>query len=472
MTIQDFIPRLLIDGRLVDGAGRLAVIDPATGEAFADAPRADRILLDQAVAAARRVFPLWSGLTIEDRRAKLLALADALEARFQDLVALLTREQGKPLHEAGFEVGATIGILRGVAGQASLQPKVLRDGADARILALRVPLGVVGVITPWNFPLLLLATKLSAALITGNTVVAKPAPTTPLTTLLLGEIAASILPAGVLNIVVDDNDLGEALTSHPDVAKIAFTGSTATGRKVVQSAAGTLKRVTLELGGNDAALVLDDADPAVVAPAIFAAAMLNAGQVCVAAKRVYVPAALHDAVCDQLARLADQAVVDDGARPGTGIGPLQNRQQYERVKALIEDSRRFGTVIAGGEALERPGYFIRPTIVRDIPDDSRLVREEQFGPVLPVLRYDDLDEAITRINDSEYGLAGTIWTSDPARAIAIAGRIEAGTVWINKFMDMQIDVPFGGAKQSGIGAELGEEGLAEYTQTRIINAAV
>jgi acyl-CoA reductase-like NAD-dependent aldehyde dehydrogenase len=301
--------------------------------------------------------------------------------------------------------------------------------------------------------------------------VAKPAPTTPLTTLRFGELCARILPPGVVNVIVDQNDLGPALTGHPDVAKVAFTGSTATGKKVMASAAGTLKRLTLELGGNDAAIVLDDVDPKEVAPKIFAGATLNSGQVCFAIKRLYVHDSVYDAFCDELGKLARETVVGDGLEPGTQMGPIQNKAQFEKVKGYIEDGRQNGTIVAGGEVVEREGFFIRPTIVRDIADDARLVREEQFGPVLPVLRYSDIDAVIARANDTEFGLGGSVWSSDRDRAFGVAARINSGTVWVNKHLDIGLDTPFAGAKQSGIGAEMGQEGLEEFTQATIINMA-
>jgi acyl-CoA reductase-like NAD-dependent aldehyde dehydrogenase len=239
---------------------------------------------------------------------------------------------------------------------------------------------------------------------------------------------------------------------------------------VMAGAAGTLKRITLELGGNDAAVVLDDADPKEVAPKIYEAAMPIAGQACVAIKRLYVHESLYDAVCDELGRLARETVVGDGLEPGTQMGPLQNRAQFERVKGLLEDARRNGTIVAGG-LLEREGYFVQPTIVRDIPDGARLVREEQFGPILPVLRYSDIDDAIARANDTEYGLGGSVWSADRERAFAVAARIDAGTVWVNQHLAMRPDIPFAGAKQSGNGVEMGREGLEEFTQATIINMA-
>lgn len=326
-------------------------------------------------------------------------------------------------------------------------------------------------IAAWNYPLHILAMKVSPALITGNTVVAKPAPTTPLSALLFAKVAASILPPGVLNIIVDNNDLGAVLTGHPDVAKVAFTGSTATGKKVMSSAAAGLKRLTLELGGNDAAIILDDADPATIAPKIFRLAFTNAGQICLAIKRLYVPASLYDAVCEELVKVAAKAVMGDGLDEKTTLGPVQNRQQFERVKGLIEDAKASGRLIAGGTTHEGKGYFISPTLVRDIPDRARLVREEQFGPVLPILAYDDIDDAVARANNSEFGLGGSVWTSNPARGLEVAKRLEVGTVWVNNHIDVRADIPFGGAKQSGLGVELGQDGLEEFTQATVIYAS-
>lgn len=461
--------KLLIDGQAIDGAAEFDVVNPATGTAFARCPRADSAMADRAVAAAKAAFPGWSATPIDERAAKVAALADALEARAGEFAGLLTAEQGKPLDQAMFEVMGSVFTLRAFAAMRP-ETRTLRDTAGKQVIEHRTPLGVVVAITPWNFPIILLMNKLGPALVAGNTMVAKPAPTTPLTTLLFGELCREMLPAGVVNIVCDQNDLGALLTSHPDVAKVAFTGSTATGKKVMASAAAGVKRVTLELGGNDAAIVLDDVDPVQVARKVYAGAMTNAGQICVAIKRAYVPEALYDAFCDELARLAREAVVDDGANQGTQVGPIQNAMQFEKVKALLADAAQRGTVLAGGEPLDRPGYFIPPTIVRDLDEDAPLVREEQFGPVLPVLKYDDLDAVIARANDSEYGLGGTVWGRDVARATDVAMRIDAGTVWVNQHMAIDATVPFRGAKQSGLGGELGQDGLHEYTQAHIINA--
>jgi acyl-CoA reductase-like NAD-dependent aldehyde dehydrogenase len=462
--------RLLIDGKLVEGAATLDVIDPATGQVFEQCARADVAQLNAAVAAAKRAFPAWSARPHAERRAALEKLADAMEARQEEFCTLLTLEQGKPTPQAQFEIGGSVAALR-YFGAQELPIELIRETDAEKILEQRTPLGVIAAITPWNFPVILLMLKLAPALAIGNTMVAKPAPSTPLTTALLGKLAANILPPGVLNIIIDANDLGSALTDHPDVAKVSFTGSTATGKRVMASAAGTLKRLTLELGGNDAAIILDDADVKIVAPKVFDAAMINAGQVCLAVKRVYAPRPMMDALCDEFAQLARNAVVDNGRNQGVQIGPVQNRPQYEKVLGLIEEAKAEGRVVAGGESLDRDGYFIAPTVIRDLPEDARLVREEQFGPVFPVLAYDDLDDVIDRANDSDFGLGGTIWTSDPERGLAVAVRINSGTVWVNKHLDMPFDIPFGGAKQSGVGREQGVDGMKEFTQAKIINVA-
>ncbi len=459
--------KLLINGELVEGAATLDVVNPASGEVFTQAPRADRAQLEQAVAAARAAYPAWSATALEARRDLLLALADRIEASLAQVAEMLTREQGKPLRDAQGEVFFAVYILRLNAG-LDLPPRVVKEDDNVRVVEYRKPLGVVAAITPWNFPIMLLMSKVAPALLAGNTLVIKPAPTTPLSTLMIGALCAEVFPAGVVNTIVDQNDLGAALSAHPDIAKVSFTGSTATGKKVLSSSTDTLKRVTLELGGNDAALVLDDVDVATVAAQIYHAGTYNAGQICVAVKRIYVPEALYDAFCQALAEQAGLSVVGDGMDEGTQIGPLQNRMQFDKVLGLLAETARSGKVIAGGAALDRPGFFIAPTVVRDVVDEDRIVADEQFAPILPVLSYTDLDDAIARINASIYGLAGSVWSSDIARAEQVAQRIDSGTVWINSHMALDPEVPFRGAKQSGIGVEQGREGLLEYTQASVV----
>ena len=462
--------KLLIDGQMVPGDLEMPVVNPATEEVLAQCPRASKAQLDAAVAAAKTAFPGWAATPIEERRKLIVKMADVIEANASELARILTSEQGKPLADATGEVMGMAGFFR-YLGSLDLSMRVIEDSDGRRVEAYRRPLGVVGAIIPWNYPLLILGFKLPPALLAGNTLVVKPAPTTPLATLRFAELVAGVLPKGVLNVIADANDLGGEMTKHPDIRKISFTGSSATGQKVMASAAATLKRITLELGGNDAGIVLDDVDPKKVAPGIFQGAFQNSGQVCLAIKRLYVHESVYDELCEELVNIAKNAVVDDGAKQGTTLGPLQNKMQYEKVKAFLDDAHKNGKILTGGKPMDRPGYFIEPTIVRDIKEGSKLVDEEQFGPVLPVIKYSDPEDVIQRANGTTYGLGASVWSSDSKRAHKVAERIEAGTVWINTHLDMAPHIPFGGAKQSGIGTEFAEEGLAEFTQLQIINEA-
>ena len=462
--------KLLINGALVAGDASMDVINPATEEAFAQAPRASKDQLNQAVAAAKAAFPAWAATPIAERKAALAAIADVIQANAGELARLLTQEQGKPIGDATGEVYGAAAFFRYFT-MLDLPVKVLDDSPTRLVEQRRRPLGVIGAMVPWNFPLILMAFKVPAALLAGNTMVLKPAPTTPLSTLRIGALIKDLLPPGVLNIIADKGELGAEMTRHPDIRKISFTGSTETGKKVMAGAAEALKRITLELGGNDAGIVLAGNDPKAVAPKLFAGAFQNSGQVCIAMKRLYVHDSIYDAVCEELAVLADAAVIGDGLEQGTQLGPLQNKMQYDKVMDLIADARKTGKVIAGDVPIDRKGYFIRPTIVRDITDGSRLVDEEQFGPVLPVIRFDDAMDAVDRANASPYGLGGSIWSTDLEQAHALAQHMDSGTVWINKHAELAPNIPFGGAKMSGLGVELGEEGLAEFTQLHVINMA-
>lgn len=453
--------RMTIGGKLVDGERSIAVINPANGRAFAEAPNCSPAQLDQAVAAARSAFPSWRDTPIAERQHLLNAAADALEAKAADIGRLFTREQGRPTDGAIAEIGIGIAWLR---AYAAMQPPVHRvDSGDGQIIETNyVPLGVVGAISPWNFPVNLSIWKIAPALLSGNTVVLKPSPFTPLCMLKIGELLNDILPAGVLNIITGDDDLGPLMTSHPGFAKISFTGSTATGKKVMEAAAQDLKRVTLELGGNDAAIVLPDADVDEVAARIFYGAFFNSAQICIATKRLYIHADIYERMRDKLFELAKAAKVGDGSEQGTDLGPIQNKRQFERVTALIEDARANGLVLLEGSAVPREGYFVPVTLVDNPPEDARVVREEAFGPVLPLLKFDNVDDVVARANDSEYGLAGAVWSSDIEKAKGIARRLETGTVWINSNLMLRPDVPFAGHKQSGFGVENGLEGLLEY----------
>ena len=459
---------LTINGESIATTSRLAVIDPAMGLAFAQAPAAEAVHLDLAVAAAQAAFPAWRDRGLLERRQALENFAAALEAQAPDFGMLFTREQGRPLSLATREIVAAARWLRAVASQ-DVPIEVVEDSDARRVEVHHVPFGVVAAIVPWNFPMLLAIWKLAPALLTGNTVVLKPSPYTPLCALKLGELSRSVLPAGVLNVLSGDDSLGPMMSAHPGFAKITFTGSTATGKRVMAAAAQRLARVTLELGGNDAAIVLADADPDEVADAMFAGAFFNSAQVCIATKRLYVHADIYEAVRDRLhARLA-ASVVGAGTEPGTTHGPLQNIAQYRRVCRLIDEAKAAGLTLLQGSAVPASGgYFVPLTLVDDPPDNAAVVREEAFGPVLPMMRFRDVDEVITRANDSEYGLAGSIWSKDVAKATAIALRMEAGSIWINQNRQVAPHVPFSGFKQSGIGVENGRAGLLEYTQSKAL----
>ncbi|HEX2593285.1 MAG TPA: aldehyde dehydrogenase family protein [Rhizomicrobium sp.] len=463
--------KMLINGRLEDGASMMDVINPATEEVLSQCPRADKAQLDKAVAAAKAAFPAWSKTPVDERKKAMLAIAGILEANAGELARILTQEQGKPIGDATGEIYGAAAFFKYFT-TLDLPVQKLEGTPGARVELHRKPLGVIGAIIPWNFPMILMAFKLAPALLAGNTLVIKPAPTTPLATLRFAELIKDTVPAGVLNFITDANDLGGAMTAHPDIRKISFTGSTATGKKVMASAADTLKRITLELGGNDAAIVLDDVNPKEAAPKLFAGAFQNNGQVCIAMKRLYVHESIYDEMCKELADLAENAVMGDGLQQGVTLGPLQNKMQYEKVKEVLEDTKKHGKIIAGGVVPDQPGYFIRPTIVRDITDGTRLVDEEQFGPLLPVIKFKDAEDALERANNSPYGLGGSIWSKDLDRAYDLATRMNSGSVWVNKHADLAPNIPFGGSKQSGFGSELGVEGLEEFTQLHVINVAV
>jgi acyl-CoA reductase-like NAD-dependent aldehyde dehydrogenase len=459
---------MTIDGAAVSAPGRLDVVNPATEAVIASAPDCAREQLDEAVAAARRAFPGWRATPYAERQAALRAIAGVLSEHVEEIKALLTAEQGKPHAAALGELQAAAWWLSVVAEQ-TLPETVKDDMPGQRSITRHVPLGVVGAIVPWNFPVLLAIWKIGPALLTGNTLVLKPSPYTPLATLRLGELLRDLLPPGVVNIVSGGDALGPWMSAHPGIDKISFTGSTATGRKVMATAAANLKRLTLELGGNDAAIVLPDADVAAIAEPLFWAAFTNSGQVCVAAKRVYVHDSLYDDLAAALAEVAKGVVVGDGSEQGTALGPVQNRAQFERVKGLIADSAQAGhRFLVGGDVPAGAGYFVPVTIVDNPPESARVVQEEAFGPVLPLLRYTDVDDAVARANACEYGLGGSVWSSDVDAAAAVAARLETGTVWINSAQGLTPYAAFAGHKQSGIGTENGAEGLLEFTVPQTI----
>jgi acyl-CoA reductase-like NAD-dependent aldehyde dehydrogenase len=462
---------LMIDNRKLPTAATFDVPNPATGEVVGKAPVATREQLDQAVAAAERAFASWSKESEARRKQACFDIVGVLQANAAELSRLLTMEQGKPLKGMGseFELGACM-AWAGAQASFELPVKVLEDTPQGRIEIHRRPLGVVGSITPWNWPLMIAIWHVVPAIRTGNTVVIKPSPYTPLGTLRMVELINEVLPPGVLNAVSGPDELGQWMTEHPGIKKIVFTGSCATGKKVMASAAGNLKRLTLELGGNDAAIVLPDADVAAFAPKIFGGAFVNSGQTCAAIKRLYVHDSLYEPMVQALAGIAQATPVGNGLDESSMMGPLQNRMQFDKVNALVEDAKAHGArILCGGTPTGGPGNFYPLTIVADVTDGVRLVDEEQFGPVLPVIRYSDLDEVIARANASEFGLSGSVWSKDLTAAAAVAARLECGTVWVNKHAAIAPNVPMGGVKSSGMGVEFGEEGLAEYTDIQVIS---
>lgn len=462
---------LIINGERVATDETFPVVNPATEAVVAQCPFATREQLNDAVRAANKAFAGWSRVADDERAAICGRIAELLTENAEELARLLTEEQGKPLNGAGsrFELGGAA-AWAGYTGGLSLPDKVIRDDDTAHIVQTRKPVGVVGSITPWNWPLMIAVWHVLPALRTGNTVVIKPSPYTPLSTLRMIELMDGILPDGVVNCVTGEDELGQWIAEHEDIHKIVFTGSIGTGRKVMRSSADGLKRLTLELGGNDAGIVLDDADPAAIASGIIEGAFLNNGQTCAALKRLYVPDALHDALCDALVAAVGDVRMGNGLDEATEQGPVANRMQFEKVLGLLDDARdNGGRVLTGGVPPERSGYFLPYTLVADVTDGMRIVDEEQFGPLLPIIRYSDLDDAIERANGLEVGLGGSVWSSDPARAAEIAARLECGTAWVNAHGPISPDVPFGGVKCSGIGVEFGEEGLKEYTTIQVVN---
>jgi acyl-CoA reductase-like NAD-dependent aldehyde dehydrogenase len=460
---------LLIDGKLEQSSQQLDVINPAFGTVFARCPAAQSGELDRAVAAARRAFPAWRARTFADRAEHVKRLSRELRAKQHELADLLTREQGKPLTQSVAEIDRGAVQSDGMVGIA-IPTEVLADDNDKHIELRYRPLGVVGIITPWNAPVNLALGPLVSALYTGNTVVLKPSPYTPLTTLKVGEILKDLFPAGVVNVLAGSDELGAAMTAHAGIDKISFTGSVATGKKVLASASATLKRVTLELGGNDPAIVMDDVDPKAVAKKIFFASFVNSGQVCMAIKRIYAHESIYDELCSALVEEAKKAKVGNGLDPATELGPMQNKMQYDKVVGLIEDTRKSGAkFLAGGDIPPGPGYFLPPTLVTDIADDSRLVQEEQFGPIVPILKFSDLEDALRRANDTRYGLSGSVWTKDLQRGAEIAARLEVGTAWVNQHRTTSAFVPFGGAKESGLGRQYSVLGLKSYMEPEVVS---
>ncbi|GHD00445.1 aldehyde dehydrogenase family protein [Zhihengliuella salsuginis] len=452
--------------------GGREILDPATGAVVGRAPEATAADLEAAIAAARAAQPAWGARGHAERSAAMNAAADAIEANAEALAELLSREQGKPLNgpNARFEVGACVAWLRATAA-FELEPEVLFDDDSGRAELHYRPIGVVGAVGPWNWPMMISVWQIAPALRMGNTIVLKPSEYTPLSVLALAHVMNTALPADLLHVVAGGREVGAALTSHADIGKIMFTGSTATGKAIIESSAGTVKRLTMELGGNDAGIVLPDVDAQAIAEDLFWGAFINTGQTCAALKRLYVHEDVYDDVCAALTEVARNVPMGVGLDENNVLGPLQNKSQYDIVAGLVQNAKDSGArVLIGGDPDESaPGYFYPTTLVADIDNDNPLVAEEQFGPALPIVKYSDLDAVIEQANGLDVGLGGSVWSADRDRAVEVAARVQAGTVWINKHGAVDPRMPFGGMKQSGFGLEFGVEGLKHLGAPQVIN---
>ena len=465
-----------IDGKPVKGdLASFAVENPANGKTFAHSPSCSQKQLDDATKAARKALTPWNSLGQDKRKALMVQVAKKLSspAVFLKLGKVLCLEQGKKMQDAVGEVLGCVSWIHGSNKFSIPAPELLEENEKMRVEQHMQPVGVVGAITPWNYPLLLAMWKIAPAMIAGCTMVLKPSPYTPLATCLMAEVINSVLPPGVFNVVAGGNDLGKWMTAHTGFDKISFTGSIATGKQIQKSAAGTLKRLTLELGGNDAAIIMPGTDSSKIASKLFDGAFGNSGQVCAAIKRVYVHEDDHDALVAALVAQANKTSFGDGMLPTTTHGPLNNQMQLDIVRKYVEDSRSRGAHIeCGGMQIgNKNGFTYAPTIITNVDETFDIVREEQFGPALPIIKYKTLDDALRQANDSDVGLGGSVWGHDTKAASEVARGIMSGTAWVNQHKVMTPNTPFGGFKQSGIGRENGLGGLMNFLEPQTFNVA-
>lgn len=460
---------MTIDGKPAVTTETFDVVNPATGAVEAQAPECSIEQLNEAMDAAQRAYQSSWRTDESARREALRAVADAIEAHHDELTELLILESGKPATFAHMENQGAPPWWRYYAGM-DMPRSVVVDDATAFVEQVYRPLGVVAAITPWNGPLGLASWKIAPALRAGNTVVIKPSPFTPLSTLRLGEIMAGILPPGVVNVVSGGDKIGAAMTSHPIPRKISFTGSIEAGRHIAVSGIRDFKRITLEMGGNDAAILLDDIDVEKTVQALVPLTTMNCGQICAIPKRIFAPAALYDQVVDAFTAAYDRIVVGAPYDEGTQMGPLSTKPQFDRIEDLVSDAKSAGArVTAGGGPPDGNGYFFRPTVLADVAEGVRIVDEEQFGPALPILKYDSIDDAVARANNTEFGLCGSAWSSDPDRAAAVAQQLEVGTTFVNAHAILPPHIPFSGAKASGLGVSNGLDGLLGFTEPQVIH---
>jgi acyl-CoA reductase-like NAD-dependent aldehyde dehydrogenase len=464
---------LIIDGEPVATERTFDVLNPADGTVVAACPEGNVELLDRAVAAARKALPRWSAVPDADRVAALTRIADLLKRHGRELATLVTKEQGKPQSGPGanMEVGGVIAWTRATAA-LSLPETTIQDDVKGRIVIRRKPVGVVGSITPWNWPLMIATWHLMPAVRVGCTAVIKPSPYTPLSTLRLVELINQVLPPGVVNVVTGDAVVGSRMVTHRGIDKIVFTGSIRTGKSVMEGAADTLKRLTLELGGNDAGIILPGTTIDPLLEPLFWGCFINGGQTCAALKRLYVHEDQYDEVATKFADYVAKIPVGDGMNPATLVGPLTNEMQRDKVTRYVDEARAQGArILTGGKRPDGPGYFYPLTVVADATDEMALVKEEQFGPAVPIIKYRTVDEAVARANALDVGLGGSVWGDDPEAAAEIASRLECGTAWVNQHGGLHPMAPFGGVKCSGIGVEFNVDGLKEYTTIQVVNVA-
>ena len=471
--------RLLIDGQWVETSKHFDTINPATGEVLTQIAEASPADVDRAVAAARRAFEdrngAWRKLSASERGRLIWKLADLLEKNMDEFAELETLDNGKPIFESRYvDMPMVIDVLRYYAGLATkIHGETVNTFETAFTYTLREPIGVVGMIVPWNFPLLLASWKLGPALACGNTVVWKPAEQTSLTALRFGELAIEAgVPAGVINIVTGAGEVGRAMVQHPGIDKIAFTGSTEVGKEIMRSGADTLKRITLELGGKSPNIVFADSDIDGAVKGAINGIFYGKGEVCNAGSRLFIESKVQDEFLEKLAARASKMRPADPLDPKTRMGAIVSQEQMQSVLSYIEAGKSEGAkLVAGGNRVSlegSKGYFVEPTIFRDVRNDMKIAREEIFGPVLAALSFDDLDQVIDLANQNEYGLAAAVWTRDIKKAHTVSRRLKAGTVWINTYGLMDASLPFGGYKSSGFGRELGAHAMEHYTELKAV----
>ncbi|CAG8108249.1 unnamed protein product [Penicillium nalgiovense] len=458
--------RNVINNQLTTTSETRHGINPANTQPNPPVPISTQDDLDKAVKAAEDAFKGWAKTTFEERRKALLAWADAIDANADGFGQTLTMEQGKPLTQSSAEVGMAGVWIRGLTA-IEVTDNVIEETEDRKVVQRHTPIGVVGAIVPWNFPVLLAVGKIAAAVYTGNTVIVKPSPFTPYCGLKLAELATNFLPPGVIQCLSGDESLGPLFTAHPRIGKISFTGSIATGKRVMAACASTLKRFTLELGGNDPAIICDDVDIDAIIPKIGILSYLCSSQICMMIKRLYVHEKIYDEFLNKLVTFVKTLKVGEGTEADAFFGPVQNQMQYEKAKDLFGSIGTENLKAALGGSIENScGYFIHPTIIDNPPETSRVVQEEPFAPILPVLKWSEEDDVLERANALETGLGSSVWSKDFERATRMADQLQSGSVWVNSHFDVAPNAPFGGHKQSGMGVEWGLDGLLGYCNSQ------